>query len=173
MRIAKCIALAALVGSPFVAHAAGKMKPGLWEMTMKSDALAQMPSLPPEQLEKMKQMGVQMPQMKGGGMVQQVCISKEMAERDTPPGLNQQQECKVKNQKHSGNGYSADLVCDGANMKGAGTIKATYSSDSAFTSTYDFKGTAGGQSVSQHHETSGRWIKADCGNVKPVGAGGR
>ncbi|MBA2689865.1 MAG: DUF3617 domain-containing protein [Burkholderiales bacterium] len=169
MRIAEYIVAAAVAGSPFFAHAAGKMKPGLWEITIKSDALAQMPNIPPEQLEKMKQMGVQMPQMKAGGMVQQVCVSKEMAERDSPPGLDRQQsECKIKNQNQSGSTYTADMVCDGANMKGNATIKATYSGDSAFTSTYDFKGTAGGQPVSQHHETSGRWSKADCGNVKPA-----
>ena len=62
--------------------AAGQTKPGLWEMTIKSDAMKNRPKIPPEQLEKMRQMGINMPQMQDGSMVTKVCISKEMAERD-------------------------------------------------------------------------------------------
>jgi hypothetical protein len=54
-------------------------------------------------------------------------------------------------------------------MKGKGKGQGTFSGGERFTSTYDFKGTSGGRPVAQHQETSGKWLGADCGNVRPVG----
>jgi len=148
--------------------AAGAMKPGLWEMTMKSDAMKAMPALSPQQMEQMRKAGVNMPQMQGGGMVTKVCISKEMAEREQPPTAREESGCQMKNYKRSGNTYSMERACDGPNMKGTGTVKGSYEGDSRFSSTYDFKGTSHGKPVNQHQETSGKWLSADCGNVKPA-----
>jgi len=53
-------------------------------------------------------------------------------------------------------------------MKGSRKVEGNHASDQRFTLTYDFKGTAHGQPVSQRHETSGRWLGADCGSVKPM-----
>ena len=150
--------------------AAGAIKPGLWEMNMKSEAMKAMPSLSPEQLEQMRKAGVNMPQMQSGGIVTKVCISKEMAERDQPPQMAQDESgCQTKNFQRKGNSYSIDVVCDSAQMKGTGIVKGTYLSDSSFNSTYDFKGTAQGRPVNQHFESSGKRIGADCGSVKPAG----
>jgi hypothetical protein len=89
-KIAASLLMLSLLPASAVVLAAGQMKPGLWEMTVKSDAFKNMPKIPPAQMEQMRN------------------------------------------------------------------------------STYDFKGSAGGQPVSQHQETSGKWLGADCGNVKPV-----
>jgi len=164
--IAALVSAAAL--SPLAAHAAGMMKQGLWDMTMKSDAMASRPALTPQQQEMMRQRGIAMPQMQDGAMVTKFCVSKEMAERDHPPAMSQNRMgCETKNFKRSSNGYSADLVCDGPNMQGTGTIKGTFSGNESFASTYDFKGTAHGHPVNTHQETSGKWVSADCGSVKP------
>lgn len=149
-------------------QAADQMKPGLWEMTMKSDMMKNMPKIPPEQMEQMRQMGMNVPQMQDGGMVTKVCISKEMAEREQPPVTNTEAGCETRNYHRSGNSYSIDIVCDGANMKGEGTAKGSFRGNESFSSTYDFKGTARGKPVSQHNETSGKWIGAACGDVKPM-----
>ncbi|MGZ3157755.1 MAG: DUF3617 domain-containing protein [Burkholderiaceae bacterium] len=150
--------------------AAESLKPGLWEMTMKSDAMKAMPKMTPEQMEQMRKMGVNLPQMQDGGMVMKVCITKEMAERDPASQTHQVgSECKSKNFQRSGSNYSVDIVCDGAHMKGEGKGQGTFSGNERFTSTYDFKGTSGGRPVTQHQETSGKWMGADCGDVKPVG----
>jgi len=155
------------------APAAGAMKPGLWEVTMKSDAMKAMPAMSAKQMEQMRKAGVNMPQMNDGGMVTKVCISREMAERDQPPMARDESGCQTKNYKRTGNAYSMDIVCDSAQMKGTGAIKGANPSDSSFSSTYDFKGTAHGQPVDQHHESSGKWLGADCGNVKPAGVSAR
>jgi hypothetical protein len=152
-----------------VAVAATQMKPGLWEMTMKSDAMKNMPKIPPAQMEQMRKLGLEIPQMQDGGIVTKVCVTPEMVEGNAMPGMDPDDSgCEVKNQQQSGNSYSADMVCDGSTMKGRGKVYGTFSGDTGFTSTYDFKGTVAGRPVDQHHETSGKWLSADCGNVKPA-----
>jgi len=155
------------------ASAAGAMKPGLWEMTMKSDQMKAMPKMSPQQMEQMRKMGVNLPQMQEGGMVMKLCITKEMAEREKTPFQDQarqhQSECKPQNMKQSGNSYSAELICDGPNMQGEGKMQGTFSGNESYSSTYDFKGVARGKPITQHHETNAKWLGADCGDVKPVG----
>ncbi|HEY0847494.1 MAG TPA: DUF3617 domain-containing protein [Noviherbaspirillum sp.] len=152
------------------AHAASQMKPGLWEMKMKSDAMKNMPAIPPEQMEQMRKMGINVPQMQDGAMVTKVCMTKDMVDSSQAPGMEKNElGCETKNFQRSGNSYSADVVCNSADMKGNGKVKGSFTGDTGFTSTYDFKGTMHGQPVSQHHENSGKWLGADCGSVKPMG----
>jgi hypothetical protein len=150
--------------------AAGKLKPGLWEMTVKSDAMKNaMKNVPPEQLEKMKQMGIKMPAMNEDGMVVKICMTKEMTDRDTPPHTGQSDSgCKMGEMNRSGDSYSVDMVCDGPNLKGTGKATGKFSSAESFSSTYDFKGTSHGQPANIHQESSGKWVGADCGTVKPI-----
>jgi hypothetical protein len=150
--------------------AAGTLKPGLWEMTMKSDAMKDMPKMTPQQMEQMRKMGANIPLMQDGGMVMKMCVSKEMAERDqAPPQTSQNSsECKSKNFQKTGSNYSVDIVCNGSHLKGEGKAHGTFSGGESFHSVYDFKGTSGARPVTQHQETSGKWLGADCGNVKPV-----
>ena len=164
------ITIVVIAGFSATVSAAGTTRPGLWEMAMKSDQMRQMPNMPPEQLEQMRKMGIEMPTMRDGALVQRVCITPEMATRNQTPDMGREPgECKLKSHDRSGNTYRADIVCDGANLKGSGTIKGTMSGDTGFSSTYDFKGTSRGQPVTQHHETRGKWLGADCGNVRPLG----
>jgi len=151
------------------AWSAGQMKPGLWEVTVKSDAIKNMPQIPSEQWKKMREMGIDMPQLRDGGMVTRACITKEMAQRDQPLEMDRPETgCRSQNFQRSGDSYTADIVCDGPAMKGKGKIKGTLSGAERFTSTYDFKGSVHGQPVDQHHESNGKWMSADCGSVKPM-----
>src|SRR3569833_2567198 len=137
------------------ALAAGQMKPGLWEITMKSDAMKNMPKIPPEQLKKMREMGIDMPQMSDGGMVTKVCITKEMAERDQPMEMTQRETgCQTKNSQKTGNSYTTNLVCDGPAMQGAGKIKGTLSGTKHKTTTKKNKKNMHGQPVNEHQESN-------------------
>jgi hypothetical protein len=149
-----------LLGLSVTAWSAGHMDAGLWEMSVKSDPTANMPAnLPPAILEKMRQMGP---------IAVKVCISKEMANRDQPPPSSHDADCQKKNFLLSGNSYSADIVCDGANFQGQGTVTGTFVSRQSFSSTSDMKGTSHGRQFNQHAEISGKWLSADCGDVKPI-----
>jgi Protein of unknown function (DUF3617) len=151
------------------ALAAGPMKPGLWEMTMKSDAMKYMPKISPEQMEQMRRMGIDVPQMQDGAMVTKACITKQMAENELLPGMEKNaMGCQSKNMQRNGNSYSVDVVCTGPEMTGEGRARGSFSSNESFTSTYDFKGTVQGLPVNQHAQSSGRWLSDDCGSVRPL-----
>lgn len=167
-KIAVSILLSVAAGAPAAWANPGQLKPGLWEMSMKSDAFKNMPKMSPQQMEQMRKMGVNVPQMGNGAMITKVCMTREMTERQGPPMAQQDTGCEVRNHKRSGNSYSSDLVCDGPRLKGKGKIQGTLNGDTAFSSTYEFTGTSEGQPVSQRHENSGRWLAADCGAVKPM-----
>ena len=161
------VAFSILAASAAVS-AADQMKPGLWAMTMKSDEMKNMPKMSPEQMEQMRKMGVNMPHMQDGGMMVKVCMTKAMVERDQPPSGPTESGCQTKNFKRSGNSYTAEILCDGPTIKGIGKIKGSFSGQEKFSSTYDFKGTMQGRPADAHHETSGKWLGADCGDIKPM-----
>lgn len=151
------------------AWAASQMKPGLWEVTMRSDAMKNMPKIPPEQMEQMRAMGMNVPQFQDGAMISKVCVTAEMAKQQTPGLDSAEIGCQTTNVKRSGTAYSADILCSGGEMKGEGKVTGTFSGNARFASTYTFKGTMHGQPINHRQESSGRWLAADCGSVKPVG----
>lgn len=151
-------------------HAEEKMKPGLWEMTVKSDMLKSMQSIPPAQLEELKKRGIKMPDMQDGAIKQKVCITKEMSEQNgKAPMQHNPGGCQQKNSKRQGNTHFMEMTCNNPNLKGTGTVKATYA-EKSLESSFDFKGVANGRPSVQHVETTGKWISADCGDIKPIKA---
>ena len=163
------ILLCVLVALPLAAQAA--RKPGLWEVTSSMTFNKGGPQIPPEQLEKMKQMGIEMPFNKPVTMKH--CLTKEEAERDDqPPAMRKESNCQTKDFQKSGGSFSAKLVCNGKNMTGEGDIKGTYSGGETYSGTTHFVGTSshGGQQhdVDMTTEFSGKWLGSDCGDVKPV-----
>lgn len=168
-KIVVAILTVSVSGVSATVSAAEQMKPGLWEVTIKSDAFKNIPKMSPEQMKQMRDMGVNIPQMQDGGMLSKVCITKEMAARDAAAEMAQNESgCESKNVQRTGRSYSADIVCNGPNMKGSGKVKGSYTSNERFSSIYEFKGTAHGQPVNHRQESSGKWLSADCGSVKPI-----
>ena len=157
-------AIAACLVLPLCAHAG--MKPGQWEITMHMDLgknAPQMPQIPPEQLEKMKQMGISVPAM---GMGQprtfKTCVSPQDAASDRPPMDDKsQRDCKPQNIKHDGSRTTLDIVCDGE-MKGTGHVEAVYDGPEHYTSKFHFTGTAHGHEVDMTNSSEGRWLGASC-----------
>ncbi|MBS1169644.1 MAG: hypothetical protein H6R01_562 [Burkholderiaceae bacterium] len=163
------ILLCTAVSIPALTQAASPMNPGLWEITTQSDSMKNRPQISPEQAARMRQMGINVPEMRNGAMVMKVCYTKELLSRDEMPG-QKEHECQTKNMSRSSSVYSADIVCNGPNMKGNGTIKGTHYATS-FESNYSFKGTAMGQPANHQRKTSGKWLGANCGSVKPISVG--
>lgn len=146
-----------------------QIRAGLWEMHMQSDALRGMQSIPPEQLEQLRNMGIEVPKIQNNSIVTKVCIPKEMAEREGVPMLDKHETgCEVDNYKRSGKSYSANIICDGPQMKGKGIVKGSMNSPEQFESKYDFDGTIEGKPVKHQQVSSGKWLGANCGNVKPL-----
>jgi len=146
---------------------ASPMNPGLWEITMQSDHMKQQPQISPQQAAQIKKMGMNVPEMRNGSMVMKVCYTKEMLAKSEVPATNEQ-ECKPTSMSKSGDNFSGQVVCNGPNMKGTGTIQGTMTTTS-FQLTNSFNGTMGDQPVNHKTQTSGAFINSNCGDVKPIG----
>ena len=152
--------------------------PGLWEhtMNMKSkggemeQAMAemqkQMAAMSPDQRKQMEQMvsgrGVS---MGSKGTTVKVCISKEQAARPAEPKLAD--GCTQQVDRRSGNTIKFKFECSKPEPS-SGDGEVTFQSNKAYTGksmvTTQAKGHAGQQ---MSMEMSGKWLSADCGDIKP------
>ena len=170
---------AALLTSQAFAQAQ-KMRPGLWDhgFTMKSQsgqmegAMAQMQqsmaSLPPEQRKMMEQMLAQQGLGIGPkGNSVKVCITKEQAELDSIP---KQEGCTQNVQRVSANTVKVSFSCKGGQgeppSSGEGTM--TFSSPTAYSGNFKVKTVVDGKPEQIDMAQNGKWLAADCGNIKPV-----
>jgi hypothetical protein len=156
---------------------AQQLKPGLWEIHNKTNnaemdqAMAEMQkqiaSMPPGERKQMEAMlakqGVRMTPGAGGGMTVQMCMTKEMVERDDVP---MQDGCRTTRNQRSGNTIRTAFTC--ANPPSSGEGEFTFQGSEAYTSKMTVRSQVGGKTDTTAMETRGKWLKADCGNVKPV-----
>lgn len=168
--------LAALALAAALPAAAQTLKPGLWEISNKMNnpqmdqAMAEMQkqlaAMPPAERKQMEAMmakqGVKM--VPGAsGMNVQMCMTKEMVERNEVPV---QDGCKVTSQNRSGSTMKMAFTC--ANPPSSGEGQFTFAGDSAYTSKMTVRSQVQGKTETMTMDTAGKWLKADCGEVKPV-----
>ncbi|HYF41243.1 MAG TPA: DUF3617 domain-containing protein [Ramlibacter sp.] len=159
--------------------AAQTLKPGLWEVQQKMQGSGEMnqameemrknmANMPPEQRKQMEammaQQGVQMKPGAAGGMSMRMCMSKEMAERNEIPA--NQGDCKTTSQQRSGNTMRMAFTC--TKPPSTGETQFTFTSPEAYTMRMTATTTAGGKSEKVNMEGTGKWLSADCGNLKPM-----
>jgi hypothetical protein len=171
MRPSLVAALAALAFT--LPAAAQSLKPGLWEINNKMgggqmdaamvEMQKQMAAMPPDQRKQMEAMmasrGVKMAPGAGGGMAVQMCMTKEMVERNDMP---MQDGCKMTRNERSGNTMKMAFTCTNPPSSGEGQV--TFTSAEAYTSRMTVKSGADTMTV----DANGKWLKADCGSVKPM-----
>ena len=90
------------------------IRPGLWEVTTKSDLLQLVPHVPAEQMQQItrlaKQYGLEVPQISNGAANSKMCITPEMAKQEVPSYFFEGQTgCTVKNASRTGNRYQMEL----------------------------------------------------------------
>jgi hypothetical protein len=178
--LAVCLAALAALS----AYAAGLgLKPGLWEtrivkqvidgrdmtaqMTAQAAQMQQMmASLPPDQRAKMEAQLKQSGAAQGSNGGFRICISPEMAKRDTPI-VDKEGRCQPTKVSHSGNQTTYEFSCNihGNTMSGKG--EATASGDLITTRTDVTMNNANGQTRVMHSESEMKYLGADCGDVKP------
>lgn len=181
-----------LLSSPFVlpggsAHAAGLgLKPGLWEvkvvkqvmdgkdltaqMTAASAQLQQtMANMPPEQRARMEAMMPKAGVGFGDNGSFRICVSPEMAKRDTPV-VDKEGHCQPASVKHDGNVTTYEFSCTSQSGSRQGKGQAVSSGD-LISNRFDMTSqTASGQTHVLHNETEMHYIGADCGALKPFDA---
>jgi hypothetical protein len=179
---ARTCCAAVLAAGACLSAAAQSLKPGLWEISNKMDnpqvnqAMAQMQQqlaqMPPEQRKQMEAMmaerGMKMGTGAGGVTTMQMCMTKEMLSRDDAMLQQQQQkgDCKMTSQSRSGNTMRMAYAC--SNPPSTVDGEYTYQGSEGYTSKMVVKSTQGGRSDTMTIEGSGKWLSADCGNIKPM-----
>src|SRR5690606_564456 len=127
----------------------------------------QMAQMPPAQRKQMEaalaQSGVKMAPGAGGGMAVQMCMTQEMVSRDDVP---MQEGCKTTRNQRSGKTQKFAFSCSNPPSSGEGEV--TYDGPEAYSSRMTVRATQGGQTQTTTMETRGKWLKADCGSVKPM-----
>jgi hypothetical protein len=173
--------LAAVLATGASAAGAQSMKPGLWEITSKmqsgsgqmerqmAQAQERMANLPPDQRKMMEEMmarqGVKMGTAGGGGMTMKVCMTKEMVERSEMPS-QQRGDCKTTSQSRSGNTMKMAFACTNPPSSGEGQF--TFNGSEGYTMKMAVNTTVQGKPETMNMDASGKWLGADCGDVKPM-----
>ena len=176
-----CLFAATLAVAASTAGAQTTLKPGLWEiqhkMTSSSGQMEQgmaqmqqqMANLPPDQRKMMEEMmakqGMKMgPGGAGGGMTVKSCMTKEMVEKNELPA--QQGDCKTTQQSRSGNTMKFAVACTNPPSTGEGQV--TFSSPEAYSMKMVVNTHVQGKPEKMNMEGGGKWLGADCGNIKPM-----
>jgi hypothetical protein len=159
------------------------LKPGLWEITQKTKVggqdmgaqmaqmQAQLAKLPPEQRKMMEDMmakqGVSMPSASAaGGTVLKVCMSKEMVERNQFNQAGGPGDCTHTQQPRSGNTMKFSFACKNPPSTGEGEV--TFSGAEAYHTKVVVNTQRGGKAERGEVDSSGKWLSADCGAIKPM-----
>lgn len=176
-------AIAALAALAACAAHAQSLKPGLWEVTSRmeggsakmQDSMAQMQkqmaAMPPEQRRQMEEMmarqGVKMsPSGPGGGVAVKTCLTKEMVERNEIPA--NKGDCKTTSQSRTGNTMKMAFTCTNPASSGEGVF--TFVSPEAYTSKVSVTSQVQGKPEKIDMSGAGKFLAADCGDVKPMRA---
>ena len=127
----------------------------------------QMAQMPPEQRKQMEammaQQGVRMAPGAGGGMAMQVCMTKEMAERNDMP---MQEGCRMTKNQRSGKTMNFAFTCSNPPSSGEGQVNLA--SPESYSSHMTVRTTVQGKTETTTMDATGKWLKADCGNVRPM-----
>lgn len=183
MKPSNTLKLAAALGLAFAAGAAWSqsLKPGLWEVSTRMQsgsgqmeaAMArmqqQMASMSPEQRRMMQDMlakqGVGMANAApGAGMSVRICMTKEMVDRNEIPV--QQGNCRTTSQSRVGQTLKMAFSC--SNPNSSGEAEVTVVGPEAYQSKVSVNTSAGGHAERMNMDSSGKWLGADCGTVKPM-----
>lgn len=164
--------------------AQAQMKPGLWEISQTmhgapggqmdaqmARAQQELANMPPDQRKMVEQMmaqrGMKMGPGAGGGqaMTMKMCMTREMVERNQMPS-QQRGDCKSTVQPRVGNTTKMSFTCTNPPSTGEGTY--TMNGSDAYTMKMVVNTTVQGRPETMNMEGSGRWLGADCGDVKPI-----
>jgi hypothetical protein len=125
-----------------------------------------MASLTPEQRARMEAMMKQSGVSAGSNGGFRICVSPEMAQRDTPI-LDPHGHCQPASVTHQGNETHFQFSCttNGVTMSGQGV--ATVQGDTINTHTDVTTRTSGGETHSVQSDSAMSYLGPDCGDLKP------
>lgn len=151
--------------------------PGLWEHSFKmksqdgelekgmAEMQKQMAAMPPDQRKQIEQMMASRGLSMGAqGTSVKVCVTKEDVARKAEPQFRE--GCTQQVVQRSANFMKVKFQCTRPQpMSGEGEMN--FISDKAYTGKSTLTSQADGQARQMTMETAGKWLAADCGDVKP------
>lgn len=157
-------AIAAAALAVPVAASASHVRAGLWEVTSHVSMHNMEAMIPPEQLARMKAMGMHLPGDNTSTF--RHCVSAADAAKDTPPPMKSH-DCAMSNVVFNARTFSADMACnDPRTGQAQGHVLVTFDGDTHYTGQTSFSANANGRSMDMGSSFEGRWISADCGSEK-------
>jgi Protein of unknown function (DUF3617) len=162
-----------------LAFAQSSTKPGLWEITSKmssptnpqlakqmEEAQKAMANMPPAQRKMMEDMmakqGMSMSPAAGGATAIKVCISPEMASR---PPVEQRQGCTY-SFSQSGKTHNFSYKC--TNPPGDGEGQITFADADNYSGQMRMNSMQSGKKETMEMQTTGKFLGANCGAIKPM-----
>jgi hypothetical protein len=155
------------------------MKPGLWELNNKvgssdrqmnaamEEMQKQLAGMSPEQRQTIQQMmdrnGLQMQIGAGGALTTRMCMTKEMIRRKEFPV--QEGNCTQQVTPLSARRMHVAFSCTNPQASGEGEM--TLDSDTSYRAKMHIKGTGGGRQQAVDMDVTGKWLGADCGQLRP------
>lgn len=170
-----------------VPAAAQTTRPGLWEVNNKMEGAAdprmqemakaqqhdmsamrdQLAKMPPERRKAMEAMMAklgQSPMISKEGMTIKVCVTPEMAAGNQLT-VQQREHCTNTRSPAVGAVMKISYVCTKPASSGEGTV--TFSGDTGYKMNMTMHITEGGRNQTTSMSSSGKWLAASCGDVKP------
>lgn len=168
------LAVTGLLLVPLAAPAADRIaaKAGLWEFTHQN-ANSGVPPIPAEVLAKMPPetlAKLQAQMQHPAARTNRSCITEQDLDRGFNPDDRPNNACKNTVVSHSSTGLEIAVDCtDPGKEHGTahGTVKFKATSPESMSGTVDMTIAVGDKTMTHHSDISGRWLGADCGDVKP------
>lgn len=171
MRKILCTLLLSFIMTSVYAHQ--HIRPGLWEVTTRSDLLALVPHIPAEHMQQLSDLaqryGLKLPKIENGAATSHLCITEAMAKEDVPGYFYEHRSgCNVQNATRTGNRYQLELICNNPHFQGNGAAEGTFINPENFTGSTEFDSTVSGTPVHASAKTIARWIGERCTAVNPL-----
>ena len=165
-----CFTLIAISTSGQVAP----IRPGLWQIQMeretngqkRPDMAERLKNMPPErraQVEAaMKERGID-----ASGNTVKVCQTREML--DSSKFVNPPPDCKTTYSSRTNSSWKSHTSCSQNHLESDSDI--IFSGPESYTATVTSTLQSAGQTKTTHMTRTGKWLSADCGDIKPLSTG--
>ena len=152
-----------------------RIKPGLWQIQVEREENGKkmpdasermkdhMNNMTPERRKQFEEMMKQRGVDPGAGGVMKICYSQKMVERGT---WADQGTCKTDYSNRSATSWKWHSVCPELHYQGDG--EASFPDPEHFVVKSSGVSTNGGKTLNMNSTRTGKWLSADCGDVKPL-----
>lgn len=154
------------------------IRTGLWELITKrtSTGMPELPSMPPEvlatlppaQRAQIENMMKTQRNVAPGVQAHKICVTQASLDKTPDFGMaGREAGCTRTKDSRSARGWQVQEVCDAGGAEQTMNIRYEVVNRETIKGFVDIGMRDGGDSITMKQEMTGRWLGADCGDVKP------